>query len=195
MPWSITLMWAERAVAYVDNMMKVGSSNRWHDVVHTGIRFKTQNYETIQQQLGEQIKKQREALKGGGWFYKMANVVEQTGMGNCMERAVLAFRYLETVGREKGIAYYFIKSENPPGVDHAFVVLGLDEKPPKEESFKFGTGIPNWGLSAVVCDPWYHEWFIASVDWKRVGKHILQSTSKNKLNDQTIITMTLIHYV
>jgi len=188
-------MWAERAVAYVDNIMRVGSSNRWHDVVHTGIRFRTTDYESVQRQMGEQIQAQRNRLKGSGWFARMVIAVESTGMGNCMERAVVAFNYLVTVGRETGVAYYSIKSENPSGVNHAFVVLGLNQKPPDEETFEFGAGAPDWGPSAVVCDPWYHEWFHASVDWKRKGKHILQSTSRNGLNADTRIILNLLHYV
>jgi hypothetical protein len=41
---------------------------------------------------------------------------------------------------------------------------------------------PNWGPDAVVCDPWYHEWFAveALTDWQTKMKRILIDASTKK---------------
>jgi hypothetical protein len=62
-----------------------------------------------------------------------------------------------------------------------FVVLGLTARPPAEDSFIVGNGAPpGWGMNAVVCDPWYHEWF-GVADWKAKIPFILSEAIGSKV--------------
>ena len=45
--------------------------------------------------------------------------------------------------------------------NHTFVVVGMDPATPQVSLASLDTP-PQWGAHAVVCDPWYHEWFAVS---------------------------------
>lgn len=191
MAWSLSLMWAERGVCYVDSKM-IKSSNIPLDVLHMAMKCGTENLDQLKGRMDVAIKDQRARCAGTVWVKKLGDAAEATHVGNCMERAASAFNYLSAVGRETGMGYFYMTGG---GVDHAFVVLGLSARPPDTITFAFGTGEPDWGPGAVVCDPWYHEWFVVSEDWGRKGRSILRSTSRTVLAPETVITMRLMKYV
>lgn len=112
-----------------------------------------------------------------------ASLVERTGLGNCGEQSYVAFKYLVTKGAP-GLAIMDWDSmlNSPKGADkltgnHTFVVIGMDATAP---DLTHGSLLapPAWGENAVVCDPWYHEWFkVESVnDWQSRMKRILSET-------------------
>lgn len=190
MAWRLKLMWAERGVCHVDSKM-IKSSNIPLDVLHLAMKCGTQNLVGVKGKMVDVINDQRARCKGAGWVRKLGDAAEITHVGNCQERAASAFNYLSAVGRETGMAYFFMEGG---GANHALVVLGLAGRPPDTTTFVFGTGEPAWGPDAVVCDPWYHEWFVVSEDWGRKGRRILQSTSTIVLAPETLITVKLMHY-
>lgn len=184
MAWSIHLMWAERAVKHVENKIPYGASNKPIDVYHTSQKGPSPDRPKVPQDMKASVKSLRSFLRQliqkqnlqGDPVLKLnarAQLAAHLGVGNCNEQAAMAFDYLRTVGRETGLACIGF-----PDHDHVFVVLGLPQKPPDEETYKFGQGPPaSWGNDAVVCDPWYHEWFHVSSDWKRKGERILSTTA------------------
>jgi hypothetical protein len=139
-----------------------------------------------------QIVFKKEKLHGDGLalLSLRAQLAQYIGVGNCHEQAAVAFEYLRTTGRETGLACVAFPKHN-----HVFVVLGLPAKPPDNDTYQYGAGPPaNWGDSAVVCDPWYHEWFEASIDWKRKGELILTKTAPGVASGDKI-KITLEAYV
>jgi hypothetical protein len=42
---------------------------------------------------------------------------------------------------------------------------------------------------AVVCDPWYHEWFSVQQEWGRKMWHIFKSTTRNPPVSQVWLTL------
>lgn len=100
----------------------------------------------------------------------MACEIEKTGLGNCGEQSMVAFKYLVTKSAP-GLALMHINGGN-----HEFVVLGMDVTVPAVTKGSL-TFPPDWGHNAVVCDPWYHEWFaVGSLDWQPKMKRILGET-------------------
>ena len=100
----------------------------------------------------------------------MACEIEKTGLGNCGEQSMVAFKYLVTKSAP-GLAIVQIKGGN-----HEFVVIGMDVTVPALTKGSL-TFPPRWGHNAVVCDPWYHEWFeVGSLDWQPKMKRILGET-------------------
>ncbi len=109
-----------------------------------------------------------------------AQLAVHTGVGNCTEQSAVAFEFLKDRG-ETGMAWIGFPDHN-----HMFTVLGLSVQPPKTEIFTIGGGAPaSWGPNAVVCDPWYHDWFLAATDWDRKIKHILRETTGDVLKNGT----------
>ena len=183
MPWNILLMWAERAVKHVENKIPYGASNKPIDVYHTSLKGPSADRPKVPQDMKQSVRDLRSFLPtlikqqnlGGDPVAKLnarAQLAQHLGVGNCNEQAAVAFDYLRTTGRETGLACVGF-----PDHDHVFVVLGLHQRPPDEDSYTYGQGPPaSWGADAVVCDPWYHEWFAVSTDWKRKGERILATT-------------------
>jgi hypothetical protein len=87
--------------------------------------------------------------------------VEKSGLGNCGEQARVAFKYLITKGAG-GLAIVdwgkIEGKENGASGNHTFVVIGMNVATPQVSLASLGTP-PQWGPDAVVCDPWYQEWF------------------------------------
>lgn len=125
--------------------------------------------------------------------------VELSGLGNCGEQSRVAFKYLVTKGAP-GLAIVnwgkisrLSDQEKAPTGNHTFVVIGMDPNVPNvtEASLVFP---PKWGENAVVCDPWYHDWFkVGSVnDWQSRMKRILGET-RNIAPDQPWLNRNVAH--
>lgn len=197
MAWSIHLMWAERAVKYVENKIPYGASNKPIDVYHTSQKGPSPDRPKVPKDMNESVKSIRRFLptlvqKEGltdpvDKLRARAQLAAHLGVGNCNEQAAVAFDYLRTVGRETGLACVGF-----PEHDHVFVVLGLPQKPPDNDKYTFGQGPPaSWGDEAVVCDPWYHEWFHVNTDWKRKGERILSTTAPKVRNGDEVKILCL----
>lgn len=107
-----------------------------------------------------------------------AQVAEHSRAGNCTEHSAVAFEYLRKKG-ERGIAWISF-----PDHDHFLLVLGVPAKPPTEDTFIIGGHAPEaWGANAVVCDPWWHDWFYVRNEREWIFKisQILSSTSGRNL--------------
>lgn len=70
-----------------------------------------------------------------------AEMAEVARIGNCREKAALAFLTLE----KAGVKPLDLMAWLPPA-DHAFVVIGREPGDPSDYR--------NWGKNAVVCDAW-----------------------------------------
>lgn len=117
---------------------------------------------------------------------RIANHIERTALGNCGEQSYVAFKYLIKRGAS-GLAIVNWSLSN-----HMFVVIGMEPKlitPSK--TFATLNEPPKWGPNAVVCDPWYNEWFsihaklegaapannpAGNLEWHRKMKRILGET-------------------
>jgi hypothetical protein len=108
----------------------------------------------------------------------LADIVKKSKLGNCGEQSCLAFKYLITRGAP-GLGIIEWVSGN-----HTFVVLGMQASVAKESSGSFARA-PDWGPDAVVCDPWYHEWFAVSSasDWKTKMKRIAADAQRLSVAD------------
>ncbi len=102
----------------------------------------------------------------------MAGLIQKTKLGNCGEQSAVAFKYLITRGAP-GLAIVDWRGGN-----HTFVVIGMDPGVPDISKATLMIP-PTWGKAAVVCDPWYHEWFsVESLDdWQSKMKRIVADTS------------------
>ena len=193
MPWSLPLMWAERAVDYTGSKMTIGAANKPIDVVHFMMakHLDSAKYDEVKGQLSDYVDRQRKFIGSEpGWLMRMAEQAEKTGVGNCMEQSAIAYRYLVGSGRERGVAYVTISGP----VNHAFVVLGLDDEPEDESVLFHGDPPDSWGPDAVVCDPWYHEWFAVATDWKAKFADICRRTQKQRLNTGSEIAVKCLAY-
>ncbi|MCK5818259.1 MAG: hypothetical protein KAH18_03190 [Psychromonas sp.] len=152
------LIRAESACNYVYNTVRLKTLNR-----HEGIN-KTQSV-SEHNSLITQFKQDRKDLKSENWSWcyefieSRARRTEKSKVGVCDENAAHAFKYLYLRG-ERGMALMNINNI------HLIVLLGLKKKPPNISPIWIGARCPDeWGEDAVVCDPWYQEWFIAKEKW------------------------------
>jgi len=200
----MSLMWAERAVKHVENVVKLGAANKPIDVYHTGraapgedMNEKVRGLRAKLPTLINQIKLTGNPVKIIDLRAKMAGHIQ---MGNCMEQAAVAFDYLRTTGQQTKMAYLLFDdkdyNEGAIKVDHAIVVLCLDKEPPRIEEYVIGSSPPeSWGENAVVCDPWYHEWFVAATDLTRRLDRILRSTTNQRVKQGSKVKVECFAYV
>ncbi len=132
---------------------------------------------------GAEMEKVRAALV-------LADIIKKSKLGNCGEQSCLAFKYLITRGAP-GLGIIEWVSGN-----HTFVVLGMQASVAKESSGSFATA-PEWGPDAVVCDPWYHEWFAVSSasDWKTKMKRIAADAQRLSVSDVNAMESTAWRFV
>jgi hypothetical protein len=121
---------------------------------------------------------------------QLADIIKKSKLGNCGEQSCLAFKYLITRGAP-GLGIIEWVSGN-----HTFVVLGMQASVAKESSGSFATA-PEWGPDAVVCDPWYHEWFAVSSasDWKTKMKRIAADAQRLSVSDVNAMESTAWRFV
>lgn len=110
--------------------------------------------------------------------------------GFCGEAVALAFNYLRTRG-ERGMAAVEIL-----GYNHIFLVMGFETIPLNVSYGRMDFGPPpQWGKGIVVCDPWYHEWFIADIDWMRKVRQIVRRTSEIDMRDSADLSFLIQYYI
>jgi len=195
------LIRAERAVKYVESILRDKACNRPEDLVHQLKRLagpdrfkrtmatgKVQTLEDLQAHpsLAYYMHKWK-ADRNGQQFTDMrtfADAIRKTPVGNCMEHAVLAAVYLKFELKVAENVFVVRTDENGSEgyLDHVFVLIDaeyLDD----DETENYDTPLdqpPDFGPHAVVCDPWYHEWYSVQQDWCRKMGATLRLTTQRK---------------
>ncbi|MCF1457233.1 MAG: hypothetical protein LPH21_06600 [Shewanella sp.] len=176
------LIIAERVCNYVGQKMTKGAPNKPIDLAHSRMRHQSQmrdfrvyynNLPSYQQPMAWRSRPQSDLNddlllpqrkeyerwigKPFGGVIACALLTEQSGIGNCTEQAAVGFRYL--CNRTQCKVFTLVSV----GLDHAFLVLGAGKH--EVEGYYRLNQAPNWPANAVICDPWYNEWFIVEKDW------------------------------
>lgn len=114
-----------------------------------------------------------------GWIKKIAELAKKFGVGNCCEKACVAFCYL----LDHAPAGVSIEFFNNPFQDHCFVVLGRTNG----EYFD----ISSWNKNAVICDPWakYHSYSIVNINKGELLERTLSTTVLAKANKVTNVIL------
>jgi len=189
---------AEATVKYVESRMTHGASNKPDDVLHSKMKAdalaRTEHEEAMKNAnvfskgilwmqgpqpkepglTTQSAKAQRNAMVIDRslpiieQLLAEAAVIEGTGIGNCGEQATVGFGYLYARRDMPKFALALF------GTNHEFLVLGV---PRMQLIGTFPLGVaPLWPDEAVICDPWYHEWFGVAEGWTRRGRSILART-------------------
>ena len=175
------LMHAEMAVKYVEEKMTFGALNKPEDESrrnqkgieppYSGIdAFRFAAFRAMMTQ-GSVKEAQDPRISN---LYSMAKFAEEVGMGNCGEQAAIAFRYLIKTKNLGHVGQFVIIGKKPL---HEIVVLGLTGSPPEMQHLNLEQYPSGW-TNAVVCDPWYHDWFKVSDDWSRRIGNITRSLER-----------------
>lgn len=179
------LIIAETVVDYVRQRMTLGASNKSIDLEHAKMKhardYKNMSFWQRLRDPGPQltdksVPEQRRAAPAPaqGMTPKQriiadAQRIEQSGIGNCGEQSAVAFRYLCNVKPYADTFCYINLQRN-----HSCIVIGASQ------AQIHGTaplGIaPPWPQAAVICDPWFNEWFRVDRDWTRKVRSILRET-------------------
>ncbi|MCK5818548.1 MAG: hypothetical protein KAH18_04695 [Psychromonas sp.] len=152
---------AIRACDYVMNTVRIRTVNRDEGI---NLVSSLRNHMLERAQLGK-IRSVITAQTNTPWdlnfIQKLADEVSRTQTGSCGEQTALAFNYLFSRG-ERGMAIMTIAGK------HMFLLIGLKQRPPLSSVIFISAGSPDeWGEDAVICDPWYQEWFVAKDEWHR----------------------------
>jgi hypothetical protein len=175
---------AEMAVKAVGGIMTHGASNKPIDIVHStmyrgGVLT---DQSTGEQRTSVSRTHGTEFVSEAEFNRHQAARARQTGIGNCAEQATLAFEYLTTRARD-GVAVLGM------GGDHVCVLIGVPDAgtyPAPSSHDEPLTSVPAWPASAVICDPWYHEWFSVHRDWSRKVRDILRMTWPSDAVKETV---------
>jgi hypothetical protein len=182
---NILLTYAETAVKFVESEVRYGAPNRVEDLSRVRAASDTTIWpaDAPRDQSMMMARMNTPAitafLQGPlstsvARMQQLAAMTKTTGVGTCIGMSAVAFEYL----RKKGVTGVAVIGLQ--GCDHALVVLGLQAAPPAAEPFLSAHGAPpSWSPAAVVCDPWYHEWFFVS-EWDRKFPHILGKTLRGR---------------
>lgn len=175
---------AEMAVKYVENEVRYGAPNKAEHIYRVEAAAKTSiwpvdaprdrsmmdarmNLPLIRSLMGGPVATSVTRMR------QLSNLTKTAGVGTCVGMAAVAFDYLHEQ-RVGGIAVLGLEQ-----CDHVLVVLGLQREPLEVEAVP-PHGLPvTWSPHAVVCDPWYHEWFVVS-EWHRKVPHIIRLTRRSK---------------
>jgi hypothetical protein len=202
--YNVDLMRAENAVKYVETKVKYGAPNRSEDVLHVEQRYFALDWPSSaprdqSQMLGILHGRLPEIMtlmdgpvaNSAARMRTLSQLTQRGGVGTCIGLSAVAFEYLMD-RHVMGMAVIGLER-----CDHAFVVLGLRQMPPVFESFESKGAPPaSWGLDAIVCDPWYHEWFIVGHDWNRKLQQILMRTAPAIANAESqVVRARCIAYV
>jgi hypothetical protein len=107
-----------------------------------------------------------------GWIEEIAEQAEKYGVGNCCEKACVAFSFLyKKIRAQAPDKQCSIELFNNPFWDHFFVVLN---RSPDTESADPRT----WNKDAVICDPWAigKSYQMDSVDFSNIHKKTAKIT-------------------
>lgn len=170
---STCLLRAEWAIDHVKNTVRIKTGNRAEGINRRQQdRADTNGWIERGRAVAHRTFTEQNLQVGLGEADVRAQVAAFSRCGNCVEQSALAFEYLRGRG-ERGMAWMGFPDHN-----HMFVVMGLHTRPCDIAFFNIGGGAPlGWGPNAVVCDPWYHEWFLVREDWSRKIRHILHESS------------------
>ena len=142
---------ANLAVAYVQSQMIFGAANRPGDIISTGGVSRI----CVHDMRGQLTEKGVDDLPPADAVAVREVWARAYGCGNCGEQSAIAFMWLYNKGIRPLEWMRFTDA------DHAFVVVG------RAWNKSFDWDVPNWGPSAVVCDPWKKRAYRA-VDLKSV---------------------------
>lgn len=192
------MMLAEQAADYVANTVRIKTGNRWEGINRTpdavtkeGVAALVREKRQFARDLyGHWIRKEGAPAGTRTEAKARSMVASRFGVGNCTEQSAIAFEWLMNRG-EQGIAWIEF-----PDHDHMFTLLGLHAAPAQDETFRMRQSSPaSWSPTAVVCDPWYHEWFRIADDWNRKIGQILRESSGSAIADGTVIRVHCRAYV
>jgi hypothetical protein len=150
MPLNKMLWYAESACAHVD-ALSIKASNRYEN--EQGPAFKNG------------VENLRQVMKGPGIpsdaverVRTRARLCIERRTGNCHEQASVAFVFLlDRYGAScNGLAMVGTEQFN-----HVFLVIGIPtarRAGVKAVAARIGRAPDDW-QNAIVCDPWYHEWY------------------------------------
>jgi hypothetical protein len=161
---------AEMAVAHVGSLMKHGASNKAIDLVHStmyrGGALKKMSVSAQRFQLNTK------GMKESDVYQHIAAIASKSGIGNCAEQAALAFNYLSERVAKQTLCLVTL------GTDHVCVLIAApgDYTASSTHAEPLNSKPDGWPGEAVVCDPWYHEWFSVRDDWSRKVRSILRET-------------------
>ena len=190
------LMLAEFAVNYTKEKMTKGASNKPEDLVHSSMRHATQNWlmravtqpdltaASVPDQRSAIAPRLAEAASVHEKALMAADEVENSGIGNCGEQASVAYKYLFN----RSDADLFVLAGL--GRNHEFVIIGASAD--QVRGLHPISVAPNWPADAVICDPWYHEWFAVAVSWPGKIRQILAKTEPDWHHLQVEITPRIV---
>lgn len=176
------MMYAEAAVAYVDSC-RIRASNRFENGQgQAGMGDEVQNVRTV---LGNF----NLPLDSIASVRKRAELCAQLRYGNCNEQAALAMVYLmDRYGPAAGgMALVMTATYN-----HVFLVIGL----PRIGRGDMAAVIPgtlavppvDWE-QAVICDPWYHEWYEMKDFEAKMRQTLIQSSQARRIASNTSLEL------
>ena len=169
------LIYAEAAVKYADEILRGRSSNRPDDLVFglqkqlgsKAVADMAKNDKLLFQTTMENADKDTKQkiveweVAARSRYDVKALLVHR--VGNCWGHSLLAAYYLQS----KRIPSFIAETQGEE-VDHVFVLIGLE---PSKKSLEIRvptkTVPTDFPPEAVVCDPWYHEWFSVQSEWPR----------------------------
>jgi len=193
------LIVAEMAVDHVRQKMTKGASNKPIDLVHAQMRHK-QGLKTRLGILGgiaaaltspdlteKSVTQQRRTAPSRPATMSIrdriladALRVEGTGIGNCGEQTAVGFRYL-AVHKKFSDPFCYVNLHR----NHACLVLGA-RRSDVHGTFALASP-PPWPAGAVICDPWFNEWFRVDLDWTRKVRSILAVTEPGPPPDRIVV--------
>jgi hypothetical protein len=175
------LLLAELAVKYTQEKMLKGASNKPEDLAHSSMRHASQNFvmrALTQPDLNtSSVTEQRKAMSGmledkdltdHERVLLAGETIEASGLGNCGEQSSLAYRWL--YHRKDADLFVLAKL----GKNHEFIIIGASSDQVK--GCHAVSAAPNWPADAVICDPWYYEWFAVASSWTAKVRQILNRT-------------------
>ena len=199
MPFIRSLALAEMAVKYTEQFMFYGAENKPLDAVHNIMRRRVPPYTLTDYRIRmNQMHPNYDVLaddprSNNGLFYLHAHDARHSGMGQCGEQGAIAFDYLTRLKNEKGVAMFYICPCTPSLFSHVFVVLGLPREPARSMVFS-EHHIPCGWETAVVCDPWNHDWFDVRVDWSRGMRNMIRAQPHQAEIEDTALWLICVAY-
>lgn len=180
------LIFAEMAVKHVENAVPYGAPNRAEDISHVRAASDTTIWPALaprdQSMMVARLNQAEVTRLMNGTIEtseqrmaELATLSKRWGVATCIGMSAVAFDYLkQKKAKARGLAVFGLQ-----GCDHVLVVLGLNDTPPAVEPVRGILPPASWPAWAVVCDPWYHEWFSVR-DWARKFPHIINYTLRDR---------------
>ena len=156
------LFHAEATVSYVKDTLKIQSSDEFR-YAHI---LRVDRHMKLASQRNAYVDDKVYTLSVD-YYRTVANAATQSGLGNCMEKAAIAFTMLFDKGLDYLRPLHYCTSN---GGGHAFVVIGqmtgvIGNQPFHHKLMDLNNPI-TWPKDTVICDPWRevshvsHKWFL-----------------------------------